>query len=212
MGSYLTSQNLTAAGTGIGAIGAIQQGVAASRADKYNAQIAEQNASLAKQNADLAGGIGEQDVGLAGIKTREQVGAIKAAQAGNGIDVNTGSAKAVQISQAETGLLNAMNIRSNAARQAYGFETQAVGFENEANIDRSKAKNDMTAGMMGGISKAVTGLGEYELNKGGPTGGDYIPSTSDQFGLMSSQPFPSVSSVSKGIFNSGDDVYLGDIR
>ncbi len=208
MGSYLTPQNMTALGGGLGAIGSIQQGVAASKADKYNAQVAQQNAALATQNAALEGAIGEANVGLAGLKTQQQVGAIKATQAGRGVDVNTGSAKAVQTSQAETGMLDAANIRSNAARQAYGFEVQATGFENDANLDKANAGKDMTAGVMNAGTALTKAGGEIsEYNGGdGPTSGDTTKSES----LLGGTPSTPMN-LTEGLFNSGDNEFIGYI-
>ena len=167
---------MMALNTGASALGSIQQGVAASKADKYNAQVATQNAALAKQNAAWEGAIGESDVGLQGLKTRQDVGDIKAAIAGHGVDVNTGSAKAVQNSAAELGKLSAMNIRSQAARQAYGFETQATGFQNESALDKSKAGNDLIAGLQGAGAAASKGANELNFygasQPSSPTGGD----------------------------------------
>lgn len=170
MGSYLTPQNMAIGSTGASALGSIMQGVSASKSDKYNAQIALQNAALAKQNAAYAGAIGESDVGIQGLKTRQDVGDIKAAEAGHGVDVNTGSAKAVQNSASELGMQSAMNIRSQAARQAYGFETQETGFQNEATLDKSKAGNDLIAGLQNAGTAAAKGANE--LNIYGPIGGD----------------------------------------
>lgn len=207
---------LTALGAGGSAIGDIMAGVTASKADKYNAKVALQNAKLATQNAALEGGIGEANYGMAGLKTQQEVGGIKAAQAGRGVDVNSGSAKAVQSSQAEMGMLNQANIRSNAARAAYGFEVQATGFQNQAALDKAKGSADI----MGGISQAGAGLlkgaGTLAEYGGGPTGGDtpgvVIPPSSpinvseaeaqagtvDNSGMMSGDP--SITQVNQSLF------------
>lgn len=219
MGSYLTPQNLQLGGTATGMLGSIMGGVAASRSDRFNAKIAEQNAALDTQNAALEGGIGEADFGLAGMKTRQEVGNIKAAQAGRGIDVNTGSAKDVQRSQAEIGMLNALNIRSNAARAAYGYETEAVGFKNQAALDKARAGFDMSAGLTnaGTIAAKATLDPSSSLYIGGsgPTGGDTSGSDielnpsalqADNSGFLSSEPTLDEYSrqmLNNGLFNAG---------
>lgn len=152
-----------AAATAVQTIGSIEQGKAQAAAAKYNAQIATQNSAWSAAE-------GEQNAGVAGLKTQEQSGKIKVAQAANNIDVNSGSAVAVQKSQAEMGMLNEMNIRSNAARQAYGYQAQS-------GLDKSEAKNDETAGyigaagsLLGGASKASmysNWMGSQGLGSGG---------------------------------------------
>lgn len=223
MSGFTSAMGLSAAGTGTTAAGDIMGGIAASKADKFNEQVALQNAALAKQNAALEGGIGEANYGMAGLKTAQEVGGIKDAQSGRGVDVNSGSAKMVQQSQSEMGMLNQANIRSNAARAAYGFEVQAVGDENQAALDKAKASNDM-AGAIGQAGAALfKGGGNLATYGDGPTGGDssgiiqdvsqpitidnnqvalgQIDNDSSQAGLMSGDP--SVTQINNALFNSG---------
>jgi hypothetical protein len=136
------------------AAGSLQKGFASSSADNYNAKIASTNAAIAMQDAQFAGAEGNIQVGNEEIKNKATMGTIKANQAASGIDVNSGSAAKVQESQAEIGQLNAMTIRSEAARKAYGFETQAAQFKGQESLDKSAAKNDILAG----VTNTTSGL------------------------------------------------------
>lgn len=148
---------VAAAAIGANTLGQIAQGRAESKALKYNANINDLNADVAKQNAVFAGEEGEANTAIQQEKTRQQVGAEKTQQAASGIDVNKGSAVDVRASQAETGMLDAMNIRANATRQAYGYETQEQGFKSQADIDRASAKSVKKASY---VKAAGTLLGE----------------------------------------------------
>lgn len=174
------------AASGIQALGAIQQSQAAAASAGYNAKIAGMNAQIEKQKAAWAAAEGEQTAGLAGIKSQQQAGDIKVAQAANNIDVNKGSAVAVQKSQAEMGMLNEMNIRSNAARAAYGYETGAANEEAQVALDRKQQSYSKTAGyinaagsLLGGAASASmydkwlgsTGLGSTTTGSGAVTEG-----------------------------------------
>jgi len=143
------------AAVGASALGSIAGGYATSAADKANAQIAANNATIVKQNATFAGEEGEANAGAQGQKTRQTAGAQKAGMGASGIDIGVGSNANVEASTAMLGQLDMMNIRNNAARQAYGFDTQAVNYEDQAAIDESSAKNAVTAGYIGGVSKAA---------------------------------------------------------
>lgn len=145
---------LAAGSMAMGALGSIQQGQAAAASDKYNSQVAANNAQIATNNATLAGQAGAANAEQAQMKTRAQVGSIKAAQAANGINVNKGSAVDVQSSASELGELNAITIRSNAVKQAYGYQTQAASDMAQSQLDKSQAKYDASAG----YTKAATGL------------------------------------------------------
>lgn len=181
---------LMIAGAGMSAIGSIRAGQAQAASAEYNAKIAEMNSKLATQNAAWSGAEGEQQAGIAGLKAQEQAGAIKTAQAANNVDVNTGSAVGVQKSQAELAMLNEMNIRSNAARQAYGFETQAAGDTAQAALDKSQAKQDKISGYIGAAGSLLGGAGSASMysnwlsNAPGtlPSGDNGVPYEDSAFG------------------------------
>lgn len=173
---------VTVAAVGAQALGSIAGGYAQSASDKANAKIAENNASVATQNATYAGEEGEANAGTQGQKTRQTAGAIKANQGASGVDVNTGSNANVQGSQAMLGQLDMMNIRANAARQAYGYETQATNFENQASIDKAAGKNAVTAGYIKGITgaaAAAASAGQSGAFSGGADAGENLAPTAD---------------------------------
>lgn len=146
---------LLAGSAGAGAASSIVGGYQENAADKYKAGIAGIDASIARQNAGFAGAEGEVNAGQKGEQNRQEVGKELAEQGASGLDVNKGSSVDVRASTSERGMLDAMTIRSNAARQAYGFQTQAVGDEAQAQIDRAEGKQAKTAGYV----KAATILG-----------------------------------------------------
>ncbi len=74
------------------------------------------------------------------MKTRGQVGAIEASQAASNITVGSGSAVDVRSSAAEMGELDALTIRSNAEKQAYGYQTQAAAFTGEQQQQRPRRR------------------------------------------------------------------------
>lgn len=147
------------AGTAIAGVGAIEQGNAASQAAAYNAQVAANNAKIATQDARFASQEGEANAAAKEMQNRKAIGAIKAGQAANGIDVNSGSAVDVRSSAAELGELDAINIRSNAARQAYGHQTQAAGDTGQSQLDRSESSNDAIGGDIRGGGTLLSGFG-----------------------------------------------------
>lgn len=146
-------------GAGVGAVGAMNAASAQSKSAEYNAEIATQNQQIATQNATQAAQAGEQQAGVASQKTRAEVGAIKTAQAGSGTSVDSGSNVDVQSSAAALGELNAITIRSNAAKEAYGYQTQSTSFENQSQLDTTQASDATTAGDIGASSTILGGLG-----------------------------------------------------
>jgi hypothetical protein len=151
-------------GTAAGVYGQVQAASAASGAAKYNQQIEQQNSQIANNNAVQAGQAGEAQAGAAQQKTRAEAGAIKANQAASNVDVNSGSAVDVQSSASELGELNAITVRGNAAKQAYSYETQAAGYQDQSNLSGAQAESASTAGEIGATSTFLGGLGSAGSN------------------------------------------------
>lgn len=152
------------AGAGVGALGAIKQGQAEKSSAEYNAQIAANNAKLATQNAGFAAKEGEAQAEASSLKTRAQVGGIVANQGAAGVDVNTGSAVDVRSSAAQLGELSALDIRSNAARQAYGYQTESTGSTAQSQLDKMQGANAGPAGSINAGATLLGGLGSASTN------------------------------------------------
>lgn len=154
--------------------GAKEQAAAQSAAAGYNAQIAA-------QNSQLAGAEGEAKVAQSQATTRARIGATLASQGASGIDVNTGSNVNVRESEAKLGTLDALTIRSNAAREAYGYAAQNQ-------LDVSEAKNSQTAGdinatasVLGGVGSAGSSFSKFLA--GNSTTGDITSTSSGSNGI-----------------------------
>ena len=150
------------AGAGIKAMGDIEGGAATRSAATYQAQVAANNAEIAKRNANYAEEAGQAQANAISLKGAATAGRIKAGQAASGVDVNTGSAVDVQTSQRETSKLDTETILNNANLQAYGYRTQAAGFQAESELDLAKAKQapigaDLAAA--GGVLSSASSLG-----------------------------------------------------
>lgn len=149
-----------AIGGGItGAIGSKYSGEAKARSYEYQAGIAQINESIQKQNADYARKSGEVVASEVGAKAKQTMGLIKAGQGASGIDVNSGSAVQVRDSQEKKGEFEQAVVRSNAARQAYGYETAALNQQANVGLDKMGAEASRTAGDLGAASSILGSVG-----------------------------------------------------
>ena len=167
MGAYAAAASIAMAVIG-GAVsyeGAQQNAAAQKASADYQAQVAGVNAKVAQQNADAANQQGEFNATQASMKAKAQVGAIMAQQGANGLDVNSGSNVDVRSSAAQMGQLDAVSIRSNAARQAYGYETQADSYTMQAGLDTMQGQAASTAGDYAGAS-SLLGAGSSAAGSG----------------------------------------------
>lgn len=154
---------LTIGATALGAAGQVQQAQATSAAAKYNAQVGEMNAVLSERRARdaiMRGQAEEQ-------RKRQEVSAIKgkqvAAMAANGVDLSFGSPLDTIVDTAVLGELDALTIRTNAARESYDYKVDAVNKRASAALERSKAQSALTSGYLSAAGTVLTGAGKgYE--------------------------------------------------
>lgn len=109
---------MTVAGGAVAAYGQHKQGEYQQDVANYNAKVGEQQAQMAEE----AGVTAEQQQRT---RVRQIMGAQRAAMAGSGAVVDSGSFGNILDDTAKTGELDALTIRSNAARQAWGYRTGA---------------------------------------------------------------------------------------
>lgn len=141
------------------AIGAKYSGEAKASMYEYQAGIAKLNESIEKQNADYARKSGEVVASEVGAKAKQTMGLIKAGQGASGLDVNSGSAVQTRESQQNRNEFDQAIVRSNAARQAYGFETGALTQQANAGLAGMGAEASRTAGNLGAASSIIGSVG-----------------------------------------------------
>lgn len=167
-------------GTGIKMYGDIEAGQAEANAANYNATLAGYNAEQATRSAEMSSESGSARAAMQERETRAAFGSERARAGGGGLDPNSGSAADVQASTAELGHLDALTIRTNAAKEAYGYQTQSTNFTNEATLDRAQASQAKTASyikaagtLVGGASDASAKYTQYKQNTGLNIGSSY---------------------------------------
>jgi hypothetical protein len=128
-------------------------GQAAQKGAEGQAAVSESEAQLAEYNAGVAGWQA-QDAIERGVqeeaKYRRQVqgivGAQRAGFAASNVDVGFGSAVDVQADAAYLGELDALKIRNNAAREAWGYKVSAWDLTQRAAIARQGGEMQIAAG------------------------------------------------------------------
>lgn len=149
----------SAAASLTGAVGSLTTGNANGQAAQYQAAVARNNEVVAKQNSDFALSAGRRQEEAQRLKTAQVIGMQRAQLAHSGIDIGSGSALRLQEDTARVGELDALTIRNNAARAAYGYEVQASDFGANAGMLDRTAKNARTAGAIGAFTSIVGGAG-----------------------------------------------------
>lgn len=107
-------------------------------ASESQAQLADFNASVADLQAKDAIERGAEAESKFRTTIRGAIGAQRAGIAAGNVDVGFGSAVDVQGDAAFLGELDAMTIRTNAAREAWGYNVQATDLRKRADIARKE--------------------------------------------------------------------------
>lgn len=181
MGLAVASLVLGGIGAAVSVGGAMESANAQAAQANYQAQVAANNQTIANQNAQYALKAGEAQAQTAGMEGRAASGGVRAAEAANGLDVNSGSALDVQASQREANVLNVENVKQNAALQAYGFRTQATSFGAQQTLEKAQAAQASTAGpinafssLLGSASSLGSNFANYQLKSGSNATGSLL--------------------------------------
>lgn len=136
---------LSGVGTGINVVGGLKAGNAAKRAGEAQQRAADDSGDLADFNAQVATlqsddaiARGRQDEQQFRTKVAGAIGTQRAGFAASNIDASYGSAVDVQADAAFLGELDALTIRGNATREAWGYKIQAEDLTRRGSIARKE--------------------------------------------------------------------------
>lgn len=147
------------AGTAVSAYGQYQQGKAAQSAADYQAAVLRNNALIAERNAKDALTRGKEAEAEHGRQVKQLIGRQRAVLAGNGVVVDQDSALDITADTAETGKYEQLIIRSNAEREALGYQMQAYNFGADAGLAQAKGGAAYSAGLLGALGTTLSGSG-----------------------------------------------------
>lgn len=140
---------LTAAGAGYSAYSQYQAG-------RYSQRVAEVNAEMARRAAADATIRGNNEEAALRERNYRLMGAQQAAYASSGVDLGSGTPLDVVSSSAGLGELDALTVRNNAAREAYGYTTQATQYEAEGALARYRGNAGAVGSLLSGIGTTAS--------------------------------------------------------
>ncbi len=96
---------------------------------------------------------------LYGLQAGQRQAQIRDTQAASGLDVNSGSAAAVQASQKTITGIDTAQIRSNAAKVAYDYDVKSTMDLNQSTLDVMAGQNAKIAGDISAASSILGTVG-----------------------------------------------------
>lgn len=145
------------------ALGAGMSAYGQTRAGKETKGIYDRNAQLAELQAQDAIERGQVEEKKARRQTEQVIGQQRVSLAAQGVDINKGSALDVQADAAYLGELDALTIRNNAAKEAWGYRVQAQDY-------RYRGKVAQREGQFGAFRSILGSTGSVLLAKYGGGG------------------------------------------
>jgi hypothetical protein len=144
--------------TTIGLATSISQAGAQRAQGEYQNEMFKINAKFAELQAKDAIDRGDAESDALRKNAKRLIGAQRVSLAAQGIEVDSGTAAAIQEDTARLSELDALQIRNNAWREAWGFKVQAQDFRNQGLMarDAARTQSNMTL-VTGGINAVGTG-------------------------------------------------------
>lgn len=161
--AYL-SLGATALGAVTSAMGSIQQGKAQAAQYKYQAAVDRNNKIISDrqyQDAIKRGEAAEEDVRR---KTAQIISKQRTGFASNNIDLGSDVVFDTLSDSSMFGELDALTVRSNAAREAYGYQVQGMNYQASANNSLMAAKNAKSAAKTSAFSSVLSGASTLASN------------------------------------------------
>lgn len=154
------------------AFSAYQQSQSAKQQGQYQAKVAQNNAQVAEWQAADAKERGD----TAAANVRRKYAALEGTQvaslASRGIDISEGSANALLTDTSFFSDVDQRTTKANAAREAWGYQTQANNFAANATAYQAgaDAQNPLMAGALAGTAAYFGGGGKTGMSSSGFAG------------------------------------------
>lgn len=147
----------------------IVQGAAARNAGAAQESLYNTNAKFAELAADDAIKRGDKNAAEVKQAGKRMIGTQRASLAAQGIEVDSGSAQAIQEDTAAITAEDAMTVKNNAWREAWGFKVQAAQDTAKGRFARLEGDAAFGSSLLTGGLKAAGGIlkGAYEHGAAG---------------------------------------------
>lgn len=163
----ISAGTLGLAGAGVSALGTIAGGLAQSNEAKYQSEVADNNAKIAAQNSINATEAGQEQAQQTSLKGAAVAGQVAAAEAANGVDVNSGSNVDVKATQRAESQLDTDTVMNNALLKSYGYRTQETSYLAQADADKAEAAEAPIGAAIGAAGSFLSNAGSIGLKWGG---------------------------------------------
>jgi hypothetical protein len=171
MGSLSAITGLVGTGVSAGstAVGAYSQSQAYTEQGRFSRSMGNLNANMTEMQATDAIHRGNVAANRQNLRTRLLIGRQRAVAAGQGVDVNSGSALDLQANAARMGVIDANTLKMNAYKEAMGLRMEGSNQRFRGDMayktGRGNSTNSLLAGGMSAARQVTSGVDSYYRNK-----------------------------------------------
>ncbi len=137
------------------------------QAGKMSGKLNDLNAGIAKSQAKDAIERGREGQRVVRRRGAQIVGAQRASFAGQGVDVNSGSAAELQSETRQLSEMDALTIRNNAALEAWGYNVNAAEASFQGTLARLQGKQQAIGTLLTSGTQAAVYGSDWYYNQGG---------------------------------------------
>lgn len=148
---------LDVAGTALQSIGASGTANSQFSVYGYQSQVAANNATIQRQNAEAALASGQYAEMASRLRSGAVRGAARAASASSGLDVSVGTPTQIAQTNEITSGLDAAMVHYNAAREAFGLQSNAANLDQESGLLAKAARDTAGGGGLAVLKSLVSG-------------------------------------------------------
>jgi hypothetical protein len=163
---------ITAVGTAATVYSQYEQQKSQNAANDFNSQMLQRGAQAKEIQAQTALEQGKVAEDAQRKKVQSVIGSQRAQAAASGLLVDSGTTQQVTEDTAGFGELDALAIRNNAQREAWGIRNESQDLMLQSSLVQSKNASPFMAAMpslLAGGSKLATGIYGYQQQFGSPT-------------------------------------------
>jgi hypothetical protein len=150
--------------------GSYLQADALKKKAQVDRQIAEANRQFAEYQAEDAIERGKETERNFRLGVKKAIGGTRVNLAAQGIDIASGSALEIQEDMAALAEVDAITIKNNARREAFGYKTQALNIQAQSNINYNTAQAMRYNTLLTGGVNVVSKVGAAGVDYGYPAG------------------------------------------
>lgn len=124
----------------------------------YQASMLDISAGFSDLNAQDAINRGKKDAQAVKRRAKQILGSQRVALAGQGIDISSGSALDVQLDTADAAEIDALQVKNNAWKEAWGHRVESFNLRNQSRLTKQSGNYQANSTLLSGGINTISNM------------------------------------------------------